>query len=70
MLDDAGIRAEQPGDYVDFYAAGAAAKGAFRCSGCGYGVTVQAMLPRCPMCGGTSWEAAAARRPRPDRQVH
>lgn len=70
MLDDAGTRAEQPGDYVDFHAAGAAAKGVFRCSGCGYGVTVQAKLPRCPMCGGTSWEAAASRPPQLERLLH
>jgi rubredoxin len=69
MLDDAVTRAEQPGDYVDFHATGAAVDGAFRCSSCGYGVTVQARLPRCPMCGGTSWEAVASRPPQPDRQL-
>jgi rubredoxin len=70
MLDDAGKQAEQPGDYVDFYAAGAPAKGVFRCSGCGYGVTVQAKLPRCPMCGGTTWEAVASRLAERERLYH
>ena len=38
------------------HAAGNAAVGEFRCRGCGYGVIVQRTLPRCPMCGGSSWE--------------
>jgi predicted Zn-ribbon and HTH transcriptional regulator len=37
-------------------AAGDAAVGEFRCSECGYGVSVYRVLPRCPMCSGTSWE--------------
>jgi rubrerythrin len=61
MLDDAATHAEEHGEYVDFRLAGAVARGAFRCSDCGYGVTVQATLPRCPMCGGTTWEPAAVR---------
>ena len=61
MLDDAGTKAEEHGDFVAFQAAGTAARGAFHCSGCGYGVTVQVALPRCPMCGGATWEPAAAR---------
>ena len=36
--------------------AGAEAAGAFRCAGCGYGVTVTARLPACPMCAGTTWQ--------------
>jgi predicted ATP-dependent serine protease len=36
--------------------AGAKAKGEFRCTDCGYGVTVYRKLPRCPMCGTESWE--------------
>ena len=36
--------------------AGAPAKGEFRCAGCGYGVAVHGVLPRCPMCRGDSWE--------------
>lgn len=32
----------------------------FRCTGCGYGVTLRRELLRCPMCGGTSWEEAGS----------
>jgi rubrerythrin len=46
---------------VVFRAAGERATGAFRCSACGYGVAVPAVLPRCPMCGGDTWEADAVR---------
>ena len=29
----------------------------YRCTGCGYGVTVYSRLPRCPMCGAEdAWE--------------
>lgn len=41
-----------------FLAAGESAAGEFRCSDCGYGVSVRQALPICPMCGGTAWEAA------------
>lgn len=48
---------ERGGDgYVPFYAMGESAKGAFKCSDCGYGVAISAALPRCPMCGGETWE--------------
>jgi hypothetical protein len=70
MLEHAGKHVEEHGDYVDFYRAGAAARGAFHCSGCGYGVTVQVTLPHCPMCGGTTWEPVAARMLAHDRQRH
>jgi rubrerythrin len=30
-------------------------KGDYRCAACGYGVSVQRSLPRCPMCGGNAW---------------
>ncbi len=43
-------------DYVEFFPAGVAAEGEFHCSDCGYGVAVFRVLPRCPMCGGSSWE--------------
>jgi rubrerythrin len=37
--------------------AGAEARGEYRCTGCGYGVTVYRQLPRCPMCGAEeAWE--------------
>lgn len=42
--------------FVEFHPSGARAKGEFHCSECGYGVTVFTELPRCPMCGGASWE--------------
>lgn len=59
MLDEA--RRLDAGDdgYVEFVTTGSGANGAYHCSGCGYGVTVQATLPRCPMCSGTTWEPAA-----------
>ena len=43
-------------DYVEFHDAGTHAKGQYRCTGCGYGVTVHDELPDCPMCAGTVWE--------------
>jgi len=45
-------------DYVQF-PAGAHAKGQYRCSDCGYGITIHDELPACPMCAGTSWELVA-----------
>ena len=50
----------EDGDFVEFALAGAAVKGAFHCAECGYGVVVQETLPRCPMCGGRSWEPEAS----------
>lgn len=58
MLDEARRLDGTDGDYVEFASAGAEGTGVYHCSGCGYGVTVQATLPRCPMCGGTTWEPA------------
>ena len=43
-------------DYVEFWVAGQSVKGEFRCSECGYGVTIARVLPLCPMCGGSVWE--------------
>lgn len=65
MLDNVRTVDADDGGLVQFSQAGARAAGAFRCSDCGYGVTVQVQLPRCPMCRGTTWEAdpAAARSP-------
>ena len=37
------------------WTSGMRAKGEFRCSDCGYGVTVYRSLPVCPMCQGTNW---------------
>lgn len=43
--------------FVSFFAAGEPVGGDFRCSECGYGVSVSRRLPRCPMCRGDVWEA-------------
>jgi hypothetical protein len=56
MIEREQLPAEVEGDYVAFLQAGDAAKGAFRCAECGYGVVVTAGLPTCPMCGSVSWE--------------
>jgi len=53
------MRDERSDDAVDFYEAGTRAKGQYRCSGCGYGITVHDELPLCPMCAETVWEQAA-----------
>lgn len=45
--------------------AGTAARGEFRCGGCGYGISVRRTLPTCPMCHGDEWLPWADRR-RPD----
>ena len=42
--------------YVEFWSTGSSAKGEFHCAECSYGVIVSKELPRCPMCGGESWE--------------
>lgn len=47
-----------PEDFIEFFTCGALVTGEFHCSECGYGLTVHAELPRCPMCGGDSWEQA------------
>ena len=59
MLDEGRRLDSKEGEYIEFVRAGTSAAGEFRCSGCGYGVTVQAALPQCPMCAGTTWEPAA-----------
>ena len=46
-------------DYVPFVAAGSRATGQYRCAECGYGITIHAELPVCPMCSGTTWEETA-----------
>ena len=49
-----------PGDgFVEFVTAGVRVKGEYSCTSCGYGVVVCRVLPRCPMCGGTTWEASS-----------
>lgn len=59
MLDIERGRAAESGDYVEFLSEGTPAAGEFHCAECGYGVTVHATLPRCPMCSGTTWEQTA-----------
>jgi rubrerythrin len=43
-------------DVASPLSAGEKVKGEYRCSGCGYGVTIYRELPQCPMCGSDSWE--------------
>ena len=45
-------------EFVGFHRAGESVKGEFHCSECGYGVAICRELPRCPMCGGSTWEEA------------
>jgi len=56
MLDEARHEAFPAGDHAEFCATGAPATGEYHCASCGYGVTVNATLPPCPMCAGTVWE--------------
>jgi rubrerythrin len=56
VLEMNGVTDSASDDHVEFVAAGQHAKGEFHCADCGYGVTVFRELPRCPMCGGESWE--------------
>lgn len=70
MIEDA-RPAGAPGDFVEFWPAGAAVEGEFQCSECGYGVSLHRTLPLCPMCGGDSWEqpqVSAATAPRRGRR--
>jgi rubrerythrin len=48
-------------EFVEFHAAGERVTGEHRCSECGYGVAVYTALPRCPMCGGETWEPIGSR---------
>jgi hypothetical protein len=58
MLDDGSV-GQRDDEFVQFSEAGTQAAGTYRCSACGYGVTVRAALPTCPMCAGSTWEQAA-----------
>ncbi|MGH2934061.1 MAG: hypothetical protein ACRDL2_06035 [Gaiellaceae bacterium] len=51
-----GVHETELDGFVAFLGAGEQAAGEFRCSQCGYGVSVHRALPLCPMCGGASWE--------------
>jgi len=46
-------------ELTELFSEGTEAAGEFHCAACGYGVTVHATLPRCPMCSGTKWEQVA-----------
>lgn len=46
----------QDSGYVVLVASGTSGTGQYRCAECGYGITIHAALPDCPMCGGASWE--------------
>ena len=63
MMDDARHGRAEDGEFIEFALAGAPVDGPYRCSGCGYGVTVRTALPRCPMCAGETWEPAATQQP-------
>jgi hypothetical protein len=53
-------RAELPEeDYVEFWRAGAVARGVFCCIECGRTVTSVHRLPLCPGCFGQLWEEAS-----------
>jgi rubrerythrin len=54
-------RAASADEFVEFRGAGERVTGEHRCSECGYGIAVYIALPRCPMCGGETWEPTAAR---------
>ena len=54
-----GAALSSPGTPALFLAGGRGA-GDYRCSTCGYGVTVRSTLPFCPMCRGNAWERPAS----------
>jgi rubrerythrin len=53
-----GLRKSPVDEYVEFWRAGVAAKGEFRCVACGYAIVTRAALPACPMCRERLWERA------------
>jgi rubredoxin len=58
MLDEGRQASPDDGEFIEFVKTGATVAGSYRCSACGYGVTVRSILPRCPMCSGDTWEQA------------
>ena len=70
MLDETERVAREQAGEVEFVTTGAPATGAFHCSACGYGVTVQSTLPQCPMCNGTTWERERETPPHPTPARH
>lgn len=59
MLDQEVPAGGDADGFVQFFEAGTPTRGELHCADCGYGVTVQAKLPVCPMCGGGAWEQSA-----------
>jgi hypothetical protein len=60
VIEDVRPFEDAPDGFVVLHAVGTKVAAACRCSECGYGVAVFRTLPRCPMCGGESWEEEAA----------
>jgi rubrerythrin len=60
VLDEVQGVVQSDVDFIQFFDVGARVSGTFHCAECGYGVAVQARLPHCPMCGGTTWERGRA----------
>jgi hypothetical protein len=58
MPESTGVEERSTG-FVQFWSTGDSVKGEFHCAECSYGVTVYRALPRCPMCGGETWEQVA-----------
>jgi hypothetical protein len=56
MSEGASEESLEAAGYVPFGGAGERAGGEYHSSECGYGVSVQHRLPRCPMCSGEAWE--------------
>ena len=62
-IDEARQAGSAEGDFVAFVTTGAPASGAFRCSACGYGVSVYATLPPTrdvSVSGRSSWNCIAS----------
>jgi lipopolysaccharide biosynthesis regulator YciM len=43
---------------VDRVEAGTRGAGEYRCLECGYGIVTFSLVPACPMCHGSHWQAA------------
>jgi hypothetical protein len=52
----AGAALEPAGEYVEFWYAGAIARGLFCCVACGRRLVSAHQLPSCPSCDGGFWE--------------
>lgn len=65
VVDYADPELERPTDpAADAVAmAGGPVRGDFRCTACGYHVSVYRTLPWCPMCGGIEWHGVASAPP-------